>query len=88
MNLKYSFEIVDIGNEIVAVPIEDSAVKMHAVLKFNRTGREVFALMQEPTTEEAIVNTLAEKYPNQLESMTTYVHTFVQHFRDWGLIEE
>ena len=88
MRLKHSFEIVDVGDEIIAVPVGDSAAKMHAVLKFNKTGREVFALMQEPTTEKEIVNTLSEKYPNQLESLTTYVHTFVQHFRDWGLIEE
>ena len=88
MRLKHSFEIVDVGDEIIAVPVGDSAAKMHAVLKFNKTGREVFALMQEPTTEEAIVNALEEKYPNQRESLTAYVHKFVQRFRDWGIIEE
>ena len=88
MKLKYTFEAVDMGDEIVCVPVGEGASEMHGVLKINKEGQEILELLKEETTEEQIVNTLAAKYQNDRTVLIEYVRNTIDSLRGAGLITE
>ena len=69
MKLKYRFENVEMDDEIVCVPVGNGANSVQGVLKTNHEGKEVLDLLQEETTEEAVVNALHTKYSNELDDI-------------------
>ncbi|MBR0463696.1 MAG: PqqD family protein [Clostridia bacterium] len=88
MKLKYSFETVDMGEEIISVPVGEGVEKIHGILKHNKEGQEILEQLEEDTTEEQIVDVLASKYENDRETLAAYVHRTVETLRNAGLIEE
>ena len=89
MKLKYTFEIVDLGNETVAVAVGKDAEKLHGVLKINKSGAEILDLLSNETTETSIIETLHSKYNyNEQEEIIKYVHHFLENLRKQDLIQE
>ena len=88
MKLKYSFETVDMGNEIILVPVGEGAEKVHGVVKLNHEGREILELLKEETSEEAIVSSLANKYENDRATLMSYVLKAIENLRNYGLLTE
>ncbi len=88
MKLKYNFENVDMGNEIVSVPVGDNAKDVHGVLKMNSSGKEIIELLKEDTTEEKILNYLVSKYENNREDLAANVREIISKLREAGLITE
>lgn len=60
MRLNTSFEIVDMGEEMIAVPVGKRASDVRGVLKMNTEGREVFELIESGMDEDGIVDFLVE----------------------------
>ena len=75
--IQYSFELVDMGDEIIAVPIGDNSVSVGGVLKFNQQGAELFGLLQHNSVDR-VIEMLTEKYDNALEEITLYVYEFIE----------
>ena len=67
MKLRYEFTMMDMGGEIAAVPVGESAGEFHGMLKLNETSAEILALLREDTTPEAVRMALMEKYPESTE---------------------
>lgn len=88
MKLKYSFDSVNMGDEIIAVPVGDGAEEMHGVVKLNQSGNEIMELLKEDTTEENIINILASRYENNRKEIKEHVHLVLNKLRDAGIIEE
>ena len=88
MKLKHIFETVNMGDEFVAVPVDDSTNALHGVLKLNKEGAEIFEMLKNETTEESIIKTLSEKYDNDRKNLTENVHTFIDTLRTNNLISE
>ena len=88
MKLKYELETVNMGEEIVAVPVGRESYRMNGVLKLNREGKEILELLKDETTEEAVVDALAARYENKREELAGYVHSAIRVFRENGLLEE
>ena len=88
MKLKNTFESVDMGDEIIMVPVGKSAEQVHGVLKLNEAGREIVELLARETSEEEIVCTLSGKYENDAETLKKYVRQVVETLRSNNLIEE
>ena len=88
MKLKVGFESVDMGEEIIMVPIGPNAHQIHGILKLNVSAREICDLLTNDTNEEAILSFLSEKYENDAESLKKYVHVVVDTLRNNGLLEE
>ena len=65
MKLKYEFVVMDMGDEITAVPVGDDA--FHGVLKLNQTGAEILEQLKEETTPQKVHNYLKEKYPESTD---------------------
>ncbi len=88
MKLKCVFDTVNMGEEIIAVPVGDSANQIHGVVKLNEAGKEIMELLKEDISEENIVAILASKYDNGLDYLKERVHQVIKVFRDAGILEE
>ena len=88
MKLKYNFETITMGDEIVAVPVGEEARRVHGVLKLNKEGQEIFTLLAKETTVEKIVDILSSSYENEKANLTVYVESIISKLRELDLIEE
>ena len=88
MKLKYTFESINMGDEIISVPVGDGAAQVHGILKLNNEGQEIFNLLEKETTEEQVVDTLAAKYENDRTTLAGYVHAVLDKLRAADLLEE
>lgn len=88
MKLKYSFEAVNMGNEIIMVPVGDNADQVHGVLKMNSEGQEIVNMLMNETDADSIINSLSEKYNAEKELIKKNVQDIVQLLRDNKLLEE
>lgn len=88
MKLFCDFELMDMGDEFVAVPIGDKASQVRGVVKLNKSGVEIFNLLQKETTEDDIINTIANKYDNDRTTISKYVHSLIETLRKDGLIAD
>lgn len=88
MKLKYSFEPVDMGDEIILVPVGKSATIVHGVVKLNREGLEIINMLNSQTSEDDLVKTLTAKYENDRDELVFYVHHVLDQLQKAGLLEE
>lgn len=88
MKLKYTLEAVDMGDEIIVIPIGEGASEVQGVLKINKEGQEILDLLKEETTEEAIVFTLSNKYENDHKELERYVHIAIERLTSAGLLTQ
>ena len=88
MRLKSDFEFVNLGDEIIAVPIGKGAEQIRGVLKMNPEGMEIVDLLKRGNTEEQIVDTLTAKYENDRDTISGYVHVVLSKLWSAGLMEE
>lgn len=65
MKLKYEFVIMDMGDEITAVPVGDDT--FHGILKLNKIGAEILEQLKEDTTPQKVHMYLKEKYPESTD---------------------
>lgn len=87
MKTKFSFEIMDLDDGLVAVPVGDGASKFHGVLKINETAVAILKLLEKDTTENAIVDALLQEYSEDKEQIAGYVHEFVEKLIAEGIVE-
>lgn len=87
MKLKYRFEDVDMGEEIISVPVGANADQVKGVLKQNSESREILNLLINDITEDELVATLAMKYENDRSELVNYVHSVISTLRDADLLE-
>lgn len=64
MKLKYDFSVMDMGDEIVAVPVGDNADQFHGMIRLNSTAAEILELLREDTTPPEVHKILMERYPD------------------------
>lgn len=88
MRLKSDFEFVNMGDEIIAVPIGEGAEQIRGVLKMNLEGMEIVDLLKKGNTEEQIVDTLVAKYDNDQDTISGYVHTTLSKLWSAGLLDK
>lgn len=86
MKLKYTFEMMEIDDEIVAVPVGDNANTLHGIVKLNGTGAEILKMIQEEKTESEIVSALSEKYGSPIDEIWGYVSHFLRQMASAGLV--
>ena len=83
MKLRYEFVVMDMGDEIAAVPVGDGAVKFHGALKLNESSAFILELLREDTTPEAVHKKLKEKYPESTdqeigEMLVTFLNRLIR----------
>ncbi len=88
MKLKYDFESVDMGDEIVLVPVGKNASEVCGIIKLDAAGKEIFDLLVLYGEEDEVVRVLAGKYENNREALRAYVGKVTAMLRDNRLIED
>lgn len=88
MRLNTSFEIVDMGEEMIAVPVGKRASDVRGVLKMNTEGREVFELIESGMDEDGIVDFLVGKYENERAEIIEYVQSFISVLHEHDLLAD
>lgn len=84
--LKYTFELMELDDRKVAVPVGDGARDFRGVVKLNESAAEIFELLEHETTEDEVIAKLMKKYGND-PSIVEYVHQAVEYFRSEGVLE-
>ena len=87
LKLKYNFEMMEIDDQQMAVPVGDGADEFHGILKLNKSAAAIFNLLKDETTEEAIIEKLLESYDATEDELKVYVHNYIQELKDSGFIE-
>ena len=88
MKLKYAFEPVDMGDEIVIVPVGKEASQVHGIFKCNQESLEILKLLINDITEEQILDTLAAKYENDRATLAAYVRSFIENLRKTNVLQD
>lgn len=87
MKLKYTFEMMELDDQQMAVPVGEGADEFHGILKLNGSAAEILKLLKEDTTEEAVTAALLEKYDAQEEELRKYVHDYINELKEAGFVE-
>jgi len=87
MKTKYSFEIMDLDDGLVAVPVGSGAEQFHGVLKVNETAVAILKLLAQETTEEKVVDALLREYAGERDQVAAYVHEYIQKLVEEGIVE-
>lgn len=87
MKLKYTFEMMELDDQQMAVPVGEGADEFHGILKLNKSAAAIFRLLKENTTEEAVIAKLLETYDIEEDELKTYVHEYIEELKGAGVIE-
>lgn len=88
MKLKSTFETVDMGDELIAVPIGEGADKVSGVIKLNKSGKQILDLLSKGLNENEVVEYLSMHYDNDRETLKLYVEKIIKVLNDAGLLAE
>lgn len=86
MRLKYSFEKMDLDDQIIAVPIGDDSEGFTGVIRLNETAAFIFDLLETETTEEEIVTAMSRAFNAPYEKLAVDVHQYLAEFQRKGLL--
>lgn len=87
MKLKYSFESVDMGDEIILVPVGEGANEVKGVIKLNKEGLEIVELLKNNITKDQIVKLLSAKYENDWHTLSGWVDKVIYSLTAAGLVD-
>lgn len=87
VKLKYTFEIMELDDQKMAVPVGDGADEFHGILKLNTSAAAIFELLKEDTTEDAVIAKLLETYDIEEDELKTYVHEYIEELKGSGFVE-
>lgn len=87
MKLKYEIEFMELGDEIVAVPISENLDEQRSIIKVNETAKMILQLLSEDNTIENILKQLSEKYSGTSYSeIKEYVEEYIETLKCYGLL--
>ena len=88
MKIKKGFIVRQIAGQNVAIAIGEMSKKFHGMIKLNDTGLFIWNLLQNDTTEAAIVDAVTAEYEVDVETATADVRRILGALKDAGIIEE
>ena len=86
MRLKYTFDLVELEDFTIAVPVGDSANTFHSVVRLNETAASVFQLLSDEISEESITEALSKQYGVNPDQIASDVQRCINGFREEGLL--
>lgn len=88
MKLKYDFDILSLGDEIIAVPIGNATQNFHGVVKMNNSANFIFQMLKDNQTQESILEALKENYDTPVPQLKEYVIDFIEELKKQNLLAE
>jgi len=87
MKLKYTFETVELDDQVVAVPVGEGSQDFRAAVRLNDSAAEIFDLLKEDTTEEAVVEALVKRHGDDRDEVAGFVHEFIENLKKEAILE-
>ena len=87
MKLRVNMEFVDMGTEIIAVPVGKNAEKIRGVLRLNEPAKEILELLENETTVEDTLDMLCSKYENDRTELNRYIMNLVSILNTNGILD-
>lgn len=84
--MKYSFEVVELDDTLVAIPVGNHSGDFHGIIKLNETAAFIFNLLNEEITEEQLIRALSKEYGVSLETLKKDVHSYLKEFNEHGIL--
>ena len=84
MRLKQHFECMPVMHMTVAVPMDNGSFR--GVLRLNKTAAAIVELLKEETSEEAIVDALAERFDAPRDTLAKDVERVIAMLREKDLL--
>lgn len=89
MKLKYDFIVNQVADKMVAVAVGDDLEKFGGFIKMNDIGAEIFEILKNDVTIEAIVEEMTAKHPESTkEEAVEAVTGFVKQLIDAEVVVE
>ena len=85
MKLLCEFEIRDMGEAYLAVPVGDDAYKFRCVLRLNADAAQMLQLIQESNTPEETLDKLCAVHPDEnrdtlAEALRDFLNQLIQEY--------
>ena len=87
MKLKYDFEMLELGQEIIAVPVGKGAQEYRGVIKLNDSASKIFSMLKGDVSEDEILSTLQKEYDTPRELLAKYVKDLITQLDDNEMLE-
>lgn len=87
MKLKYVFKIAENDDSIIAVPSVVYEERLCNIIRLNESAAEIFNILQNDVSEEAVIKFLMKKYDISYERMSIYIHKFIERLEKENLLE-
>ena len=88
MKIVDGFAVREVAGKSVAIAVGGKAVSLGGMIALNETGKLLFSLLMEGTTEEKMAAALVEAYEIDEKTALADVSAFLAPLRDAKLIEE
>lgn len=85
MKIKRGFLLQDVAGETVVLPV-DADLNMNMMITLNDTGKFIWELLEEDTSEEAIVTALCAEYDVDAETAAKCVSAFIAKLNGYGFL--
>ena len=86
MRLKSNWELMELEDCVYAVPTGAQPDDYHGAIRLNETGARIFDQLKAETTEEALVEALANEYDAPREQIASDVKKYIAEFTKRGLL--
>ena len=88
MTFKKHFVLTDLGDEIIAVPMDTGEDDFRGIVRLNETGADIFRGIQAGLSEDEIAAQLVEMYDGLgPDRARTDVRALAEKFREAGLLD-
>ena len=77
MKLKFDFEVMEMDDEMVAVPVGDGSEDFHGVLKLNDSAAFLLEQLKEDVTEDQLVERVLAQYEGDKDEIRAFVKEYV-----------
>ena len=88
MKIVDGFAVREVAGKSVAIAVGGKAASLGGMISLNETGRLLFSLLMEGTTEEKLIDALIEAYEIDKDTAAADVAAFLAPLRGAKLIEE
>lgn len=88
MRINKDFEIVEIANEYMAVPLGNAAASLNGVVALSEASVYLLRQMEQPKTKEELLELLLREYDVEEDIAKGDIENFISELINIGLIIE
>ena len=87
MRINKEFVIREIADDFIIVPTGSTALQFNGLMTVNEVGAFLWKLLQQETTEEALVQNVVSEYDVEEETARQDIEEFLQQLRNNCIID-